>query len=163
VTKVDDVAAAILERTGRISTFKLQKLVYYSQAWHLVWDDQCLFDEEIEAWANGPVCRHLYDQHKGRYLVDSWPSGNAKNLSDSEVTTIEAVLGSYNHLDGRQLSALTHEERPWVEAREGLQSGDRGVRVIDVDIMADYYLGLASDDSAIDIVELLDAEDSPNS
>ncbi len=37
---VFDVAAYILENTGSISTMKLQKLCYYSQAWSLVWDDK---------------------------------------------------------------------------------------------------------------------------
>lgn len=51
---MDDVAAAILERTGPLDTFKLQKLVYYAQAWHLVWDNEPLFEEPIEA---GPEAR----------------------------------------------------------------------------------------------------------
>ena len=40
---VMDVAAYILEQRGRLSTWKLQKLCYYSQAWSLVWDDEPLF------------------------------------------------------------------------------------------------------------------------
>ncbi len=47
---VQDVAAYIIERHGRMSSMKLQKLVYYSQAWHLVWDDEPLFPERIQAW-----------------------------------------------------------------------------------------------------------------
>ena len=50
-----DVAAYILKKLGSMTTMKLQKLVYYSQAWSLVWDEQSLFIESIEAWANGPV------------------------------------------------------------------------------------------------------------
>src|SRR5665213_2316970 len=62
LASVDDVAAAILKRTGAIDTFKLQKLVYYCQAWHLVWDGVPLFKARIEAWANGPVVPKLYQQ-----------------------------------------------------------------------------------------------------
>ena len=52
--RVFDVAAYILEQKGSMTTMKLQKLVYYSQAWSLVWDEKPLFEEAIEAWANGP-------------------------------------------------------------------------------------------------------------
>jgi len=60
MASVHDVAAYILREQGAMSTWKLQKLVYYSLAWHLVWDDEPLFEEPIQAWANGPVVRALY-------------------------------------------------------------------------------------------------------
>jgi uncharacterized phage-associated protein len=36
MTSVFDVAQYILRRKGQMTTWKLQKLVYYSQAWSLV-------------------------------------------------------------------------------------------------------------------------------
>jgi uncharacterized phage-associated protein len=36
---------------------KLQKLLYYSQAWHLVWEDTPLFTARIEAWIDGRLFR----------------------------------------------------------------------------------------------------------
>ena len=45
-----DVAAYILEREGEIATLKLQKLVYFAQAWSLSLDEKPLFDEKIEVW-----------------------------------------------------------------------------------------------------------------
>ena len=68
---VFDAAKYILEQRGRLSTMKLQKLCYYSQAWSLVWDDAPLFEEEFEAWANGPVCRVLYEYSRGKFSVDA--------------------------------------------------------------------------------------------
>ena len=50
---------------------KLQKLVYYCQAWSLVWDDMPLFESRIEAWANGPVVLDLYYRHRGQYWIDT--------------------------------------------------------------------------------------------
>ena len=44
--QVFDVAAYILEKIGSMTTMKLQKLVYYSQAWSLVWDEKRLFEED---------------------------------------------------------------------------------------------------------------------
>lgn len=68
-----DVAAYILKRMGQMTAMKLQKLVYYSQAWSLVWDEAPLFNERIEAWANGPVVRELYEAHRGQFQVSEWP------------------------------------------------------------------------------------------
>lgn len=60
-----DVAAYMLRKHGPMSAMKLQKLVYYAQAWSLVWEDRPLFPERIEAWANGPVIPELYQAQTG--------------------------------------------------------------------------------------------------
>ena len=57
---VFDTAKYIVDKCGEIDTWKLQKLVYYFQAWSLVWDERPLFDAKIEAWENGPVCPDLF-------------------------------------------------------------------------------------------------------
>ena len=83
--RVFDVAAYILEKMESMTTMKLQKLVYYSQAWSLVWDEKQLFEEDIEAWANGPVVRDLFDYHRGMYEISEMPIGNPRLLNqDSE-------------------------------------------------------------------------------
>lgn len=143
---MDDVAAAILKRTGAIDAYKLQKLAYYCQAWHLVWDDEPLFKAKIEAWANGPVVPKLYQQHRGCYRLADWPTGDASNLSGSEDETVEAVLGYYGQKSGQWLSELTHREAPWREARKGLATGERGNREISLASMLEYYGGLIDAD-----------------
>lgn len=65
---VFDAAKYILEKRGAMSTMKLQKLCYYSQVWSLVWDDAPLFDEDFEAWANGPVARLCSIIARGNFL-----------------------------------------------------------------------------------------------
>jgi uncharacterized phage-associated protein len=152
---VQDVAAAILERTGeQLDTWKLQKLVYYCQAWHLVWEQEPLFSERIEAWAGGPVIPALYEHHRGEFRVSSWPWGDSSKLSGDELTTIDAVLSSYGKLTGRQLRVLTHREDPWVHARNGLAPGERSSRVIDPDGMLDYYSGIADASDALPVDDL---------
>src|SRR5688500_10553579 len=94
-----DVAAYILERQGGMSAMKLQKLVYYAQAWHLVWEDKPLFSERVEAWANGPVVPELYRQHRGMFQVNTWGSGDSGKLDDRERQAIDAVLGFYGPRD----------------------------------------------------------------
>lgn len=142
MASVDDVAAAIIERTGPIDTFKLQKLVYYCEAWHLVWESESLFDDRIEAWANGPVVRALYQKHRTRYIVDAWPDGTSSALTPAQLESIEAVLGFYNRYKGFQLAELTHQEDPWLIARSGLAPGERGNVEITRESMRIYYEGL---------------------
>ncbi len=137
-----DVAAYILSKVSPITAMKLQKLVYYSQAWSLVWDEAPLFSERIEAWANGPVVKDLYDLHRGQFTVQEWPAGNLSNLSPEQVETIDAVLEYYGKKSAQWLSDLTHSERPWIDAREGLSAGDRGSSEITPAAMAEYYSGL---------------------
>lgn len=136
---VHDVAAYILNRQGKMTAMKLQKLVYYCQAWSLVWDERPLFREKIKAWANGPVCTALYAEHKGKFDVGSWPQGNPDALTDRQRETVDAVLTFYGEKSPQWLSDLTHLERPWREARQGLADGERGNVEITHEAMAEYY------------------------
>jgi uncharacterized phage-associated protein len=142
MVSVDDVAAYILARKGSMSAMKLQKLVYYCQAWSLVWDDRPLFSEPVQAWANGPVCPELWEHHRGLFeLHTPWRWGDGARLSEDEAATVDAVLDYYGDRSAQWLSDLTHAERPWADARVGLSPGTRGSRVISLASMADYCAG----------------------
>lgn len=137
---VHDVAEYILRNCGEMTAMKLQKLVYYAQAWSLVWDDRPLFDEPIQAWANGPVCPALYDAHRGRFTVQPGSiDGNADRLGRVARETVDAVIKFYGDKTAQWLSDLTHSERPWIDAREGVDPGERCTRVISHADMAEYY------------------------
>lgn len=82
-TTVFDVAEYILEQYGEMTAMKLQKLVYYCQAWHQAWSDEPLFRETIEAWANGPVVPALYEAHRGVFRVG--PGFFRTALQDPEI------------------------------------------------------------------------------
>ena len=148
--QVFDVAAYILERMGTMTTMKLQKLVYYSQAWSSVWDEEQLFEEDIEAWANGPVVRDLFDYHRGMYEISSIPIGNPRLLNQEQQETVDAVLDYYGDKSSQWLIELTHMEDPWIQARKGLPPLERGNRVIPLDTMADYYSSLSVEDDSED-------------
>ena len=145
---VQDVAAYILARRGPMTAMKLQKLVYYSQAWHLVWDEVPLFPERIEAWANGPVAPDLYRRHRLRWTLqaDEDLGGDPGALSESERESVDIVLDSYGDKAAHWLSELTHHEDPWRNAREaaGLREGDRGRATITPQAMYEYYDSLTS-------------------
>lgn len=83
---VFDVAKYILESKGSMTAMKLQKLAYYSQAWTLVWDEELLFDEPIQAWANGAVIPILYEAHRGMFKVHAATiiDGDSSRLTNSQ-------------------------------------------------------------------------------
>lgn len=139
-----DVASYILRRIGPTTAMKLQKLVYYSQAWSLVWDEESLIRENVEAWANGPVVRALFEAHRGKFKVSRVPGGDARKLSPVQRDTVDAVLEFYGDKSSQWLSDLTHMEAPWrdARARAGLAEGVRGNAVIRRADMAEYYDGL---------------------
>ena len=139
-----DVAAYILDKRGKMSTWKLQKLCYYAQAWSLVWDEEPLFEENIEAWANGPVVPRLYREHQGQFYVSTMKKGDSSKLNGDQLETIDVVLEAYGKKTGSQLRTLTHRELPWRETRRGarLTIGERGSAVISHNSMYEYYSGL---------------------
>ncbi|WP_342234544.1 Panacea domain-containing protein [Inquilinus sp. OTU3971] len=140
---VADVARHILDLAGPMTAMKLQKLVYYAQAWSLVWDERPLFAERIEAWANGPVCPDLYERHRGRFQLGSSDIvGDPSRLDSEAMDTIRAVVDFYGNKSAHWLSQLTHKERPWKEARHGLADGDRGSTPITHAALAEYYSSL---------------------
>jgi uncharacterized phage-associated protein len=141
MASVDDLAAYILKQQGRMTAMKLQKLVYYCQAWSLVWDDRPLFRARIEAWANGPVVPRLYAKHRGMLHIDTW-EGDPEALTASERSTVRAVLEAYGDKTSQWLSDLTHREQPWAAARKGFAPGEQCTNEISLASMKEYYESL---------------------
>lgn len=143
MANVFDTAKYILEKSGTMSTMKLQKLCYYSQAWALVWDDEPLFDQDFQAWANGPVCPELFHKTQGQYSVTADDeTGGDGDLSEDQKDTINTVLSHYGCHNAQWLSQLTHMEDPWINARKGLRPGAGCTNKITKESMALYYGGL---------------------
>jgi uncharacterized phage-associated protein len=141
MASVNDVASYLLKQHGPMTVMKLQKLVYYCQAWSLVWDEKPMFTSRIEAWANGPVVPSLYRRHKGLFQIDEWP-GDPDNLTDSEKETADGIIKFYGPKTAQWLSDLTHREKPWKDARMGLDDGQRGENEITLASLHEYYSSL---------------------
>ena len=139
MTNVHDVSDYILNQLGPVTSMKLQKLVYYGQAWSLVWDEAPLFNERVEAWANGPVVPALFNAHRGEFRVTQEPHGDYRNLTADQRETLDSVLKFYGDKGANWLSDLTHREAPWRDARSGLSDGERGKVEITLGAMAEYY------------------------
>lgn len=145
MAEVNDVAAALLSQTGQVTTMKLQKLVYYAQAWHLVFHSEPMFADTIEAWPQGPVTRSLYEKHRRRRTVKEWPSGDPEHLSHIERGTISWVLSKYAHFSAEALSKMTHMERPWRIARGLLADDEKSSEPIKLENLLHFYSRQRSD------------------
>ena len=141
MANVFDVAKYILEKKGQMSTWKLQKLCYYCQAWSIAWDDGPLFPEDFQAWSNGPVCFELFKQHKGMFTINAGKlqKGDSNNLSAIQKEDIDIVLRDYGDKEGYWLREQTHNEGPWKDARGDLPDGAPSNEVITQDAMGAYY------------------------
>jgi len=142
MANVFDVAKYILQKQGAMTTMKLQKLVYYCQAWSIIWDQKPIFDEEIQAWASGPVVPELYKCHKGEFQISTLDKGDVSKLKAVEIETIDAVLGVYGDKPAQWLSDLSHMENPWKNARRGRKPGENCTKEITHAVLEEYYSSL---------------------
>jgi uncharacterized phage-associated protein len=145
MASVFDAAQYIINRKKRITAIKLQKLIYYCQAWSLIWDDTPLFSEKIEAWANGPVVAELFHRFKGCYDIPADAVvGDPEALTAAQKETIDGVLDYYGDKSTAWLVELTHMEDPWKNARKRAKAlpGQKCDEVITLEEMANYYSGL---------------------
>ncbi len=148
MAKVVEVAEYILSKVDSMTAMKLEKLLYYSQAWHLAWTENPLFSEKIEAWRGGPVIPELFKLHKGSFKLQSgFFVAKLKNeklgeqLTNDEKDVIDRVVEFYGKRDPHWLSQLTHMELPWKDARarSGVTDQDRSNEEITHQSMAEYY------------------------
>ena len=142
MVSVFDVTKYILEKYGPQTAMKLQKLVYYCQAWSLCWEGKPLFSEKIQAWTNGPVVRELFKDCQGEYLVNGVSRGDSSCLSEFQKETIDKVMEFYGNKSPQWLSDLTHSEDPWKIARQGVPDGVGSDNEVTLASMEIYYSSL---------------------
>lgn len=155
--KIDDITDFVIcylnNEDITVTPLSLQKILYYIQAWHLVFFDDPLFDDEPEAWVNGPVYRHIYDRFKNEWYKGETlricdiaeveenldESLKGMGLSKDQTTFLFEVLQTYGTMPAKKLVYLTHAEQPWQQAREGYGPFDICNRVITHKSMFIYY------------------------
>ena len=126
------------EKQSPVSSLKLQKLLYYAQAWHLALFKQPLFNDEIEAWVHGPVVPEVFRT----YRDNKWAAiPNVENdpIPDGIRSHLEEVWRVYGNLEAYDLERVTHSEDPWLMARDGIAPDVSSHAVIMKDWMREYY------------------------
>ncbi|MCX5209780.1 DUF4065 domain-containing protein [Kitasatospora sp. NBC_00240] len=148
MASVHDVAAYILAKDGPMSAMKLQKLCYFSYGYHLAWEDEQLFPEPFEAWANGPVAPVLYSSHRGRYTLQAGEiAGDPTGLSDGQRESVDVVVDRLAQYNAHDLSEMSHDaDGPWHRARQrtGARDLERSSEQLRDEDIADYFGALAA-------------------
>lgn len=106
-----------LKEDESVTNLKLQKLVYYAQGYYSAIFDKYLFQDDIYAWAHGPVVPDLYHFFKkyGKNSIETPDNFDAKCLTDEERELIDEVFDVYGQFSAWKLRNLTHEEKPWMD------------------------------------------------
>lgn len=124
-----------------ITHLKLQKLLYYAQAWYMVLSKtgEPLFGDEIQAWTHGPVVSSIYKTF-AQHGFDSIPIPLDCESLDSETEHIlNEVLRVYGKFDAKYLELLTHQEEPWIKTRNGISIEVRCDQPISLSLIKQYY------------------------
>lgn len=161
MVKIEDIARFIvlrlLQRGNSISHLKLQKLLYYLQAWVMVHFDRAkIFENTPEAWVNGPVYREIYEIYRYKNLHSGFEEkdvvSNGMSLEDSLMELkekmgldeklyqfIESFLNHYGSMTEDYLVFLSHSQQPWKDARKDLKDFQYSGNRISLDSMYEYY------------------------
>jgi uncharacterized phage-associated protein len=131
------------ERGELLTNLKLQKLLYYAQAWRLALRGEPLFAEDFQAWVHGPVLLSEYfrfREYRWRPLeLDVQRPVLTEDLQGYLVEIVD-VFGVESAVS---LELMTHREKPWLEARGDIPSDQPSNARISKDTMRTFYRALA--------------------
>jgi uncharacterized phage-associated protein len=128
-----------------LSNLKLQKLLYYVQAWYLAYYDKPIFVGKFEAWVHGPVNRAIYERFKNtkniysNISIEDIISNDFTKLQEKDKQFIDEVLEAYMPFSGTELEYMVHNETPWMDARGDLLPTSRCTTEIDDKLITSFY------------------------
>ncbi|MBR8828413.1 MAG: DUF4065 domain-containing protein [Gomphosphaeria aponina SAG 52.96 = DSM 107014] len=128
-----------------ITNLKLQKLVYYAQAWYLALYDQPLFPEDFQAWASGPVQPELYECYKKNKWNPISEDVGEIDLPQQIKDHLKEIIEVYGKYESYYLERMTQEELPWLKARGGIPIDEESTAVISKQAMQAFYKTLLDD------------------
>lgn len=156
--KVLDVCRHVInysnEKDYGISNLKLQKVLYFIQAYFLISTPGQCFEEKIEAWDFGPVVPEAYREYKQfgsgdiptvYYVVNvdkenSWNPNVQKYHDDviceEDKVRINGVVDQFSDYSATDLVSLTHRQAPWMNAYVPYMNNE-----ITLEAIKDYFNG----------------------
>jgi len=134
-TTIMKAAGYLKQMKEDLSSFRLQKLLYYTQAISLVFKFESIFPDLPEAWANGPVYPEVFYKNRDKAIDKSL----GDLLADEEQGIIDCVLDCFGRYDGDTLVEITHREDPWIKARGDLPPDAPSNNVISLDSIIEYF------------------------
>lgn len=103
-----------------ITNLKMQKLLYYAQAWYMVNNKgRRLFSDEIQAWKYGPVVPTVYNalkKHNRSPIRLNVDNEDFTVISKKQKKFMEEFAVEFFGVSASELVAMTHTEAPWKTA-----------------------------------------------
>ncbi len=140
-SKLELIIQYLLYKCEDITPLALQKSLYYVQGFYYAFTGQFLFDEDCEAWVHGPVFRNVYAEYSS-YRFD--PIKKVDKFDESVFTTTEklildSIIKHFCCYSGKTLEKFTHQEKPWVEIRDGLPVDAHSKQIIPKQLIGEYF------------------------
>lgn len=117
--------AYIFEKLEEVTPLMLQKLLYFNQGIYSALYGKAFFEEDCRAWIHGPVYPEVYNlfrDFKYNPIDDArfaLLEGIAEELGDDEKKVADLVVNTFGIYGGKALEKITHNEKPWKDARQG--------------------------------------------
>lgn len=129
-----------------LTHIEVQKLLFFLEGWHLAIAGDRLFDEDFQAWANGPVIETIHDRML-RYSAHSIPRSEIKSLDFTVLGSltldlISRVFKTYRQYDPGALIGFTHlPGTPWAQVRsaQGVAKGAASAAIIPKTCMKEWF------------------------
>lgn len=142
--KIEVVTRYFLKKANDITPLALQKMLYYAQAFFYALFGEDLFPDKCQAWAHGPVYPDVYHKYKiygynpiEHSFLDS--ENELIELTTKEIDLLDAIISAFGCYSGPVLEKMTHNEKPWREARGNLLPGDKSVTEIKKEVINEYF------------------------
>ena len=143
------LANYILKHYGPMSHLKLQKLLFYCDAYTLAYFGDELIADKFEAWVHGPVCRKVFNEMKGAsVLYNDMAYSPIPGIDEDAIfdhlpidvkDLVNEVLVNLASWTGPELERATHQEFPWLEARQGYDEAAKCHVEISKESMLKFY------------------------
>ena len=118
-----------------MSHLKLQKLLFYCDAYYLAYFDKELIEDSFEAWVHGPISRKVYGSLKDKYMLYeelTYSNETQKDvdkefekLTQDQQDFVISILEELYTWTMFELEASICNEKPWKEARIGYGEADK--------------------------------------
>lgn len=133
------------ERGENLTPLKLQKLMFYADAWHLALYGTEITDEQFQAWVHGPVALSQFHRFKDLKWRPIMVDVEKPALDEHLRKHLDEIIDVFGSETAVALEIMTHEEKPWLEAREGIASDEPCKNFISKEVTRSYYSEVARD------------------
>jgi len=122
-----------------ITNLKMQKLLYYAQAWYLVNYGDTLFHEKIAAWNLGPVVPSAYNHFKkfgASPIIYKNTGKEADVFTKKQIEYLDEFYNIFSKFSAHELVNMSHNEPPWKDAFENKEKN------ISNEVIKKYYTNM---------------------